>query len=228
MLQRGEEVSENIEESYWQEEEAIFGKLEKELLMQVDMTQDISTEINTLIEYVPDTYMTEIMENLSLYLAFESMEYGYFTNGDSQEALLIFSVCNTCHAEGFDRKLMVIYSVETGELVFQKCFAGDEVEIEIQDNISYNYSCIFMTTYWMSNGVARSTGEFGYIIDGSWVSISVPNMDDGKSYWYKFEDENLFLTEWLDGTEESEGYQTYGETTEYYFSWDDKEFIVVE
>lgn len=211
---------------------APFQQFEQAMIQELDVSK--TANVCSWFQFTMDGDETEeyeyMLAHYEEYFSVDSIKYGSFTGSGQEEALVIFSIVRACHAEGFDKKLLAVYDVATGDLILQHPLEGDNVDIVIERNYDDDYVCIIMTGYWQYIYNIYGTMDCGSLEGGVWTSIAYADMskEHNTAYAYNSVTNILTTTEVSAGTEPPEYSQTYGEQTEYLFDWDTKAFVLVE
>lgn len=92
--------------------------LEANLLSQVDRSQD------DYLEMMKDNELSQL-------IVLDSIQYGAFTDVDSDEAMVIFKFLDVPHVGGLDRTMVLICDANTFEVKLQHTFVADHVELHL-------------------------------------------------------------------------------------------------
>ena len=128
--------------------------LEANLLSQVDRSQD------DYLEMMKDNELSQL-------IVLDSIQYGAFTEVDSDEAMVIFKFIDVPHVGGLDRTMALICDANTLKVKLQHTFVADHVELhllqrnDLRNEILYIGSTTYQgETVYGIEWFDLSTGEF--------------------------------------------------------------------
>ena len=133
---------------------SVYSTIETKLISQVDRSQD------DYLDMMKD-------EELSQLIVLDSIQYGAFTQVDSDEAMVIFKFIDVPHAGGLDRTMVLICDAKSLKVKLQHTFVADHVELHmlLRNDLRNEILYIGSTTYQGETvyGIERydlSTGKF--------------------------------------------------------------------
>jgi hypothetical protein len=129
---------------------------------------DLEASLFGLVDRSQDDYLDMMKdEELSQLIVLDSIQYGAFTEVDSDEVMVIFKFMDVPHAGGLDRTLVLICDARSLKVKLQHTFVADHVELHLllRNDLRNEILYIGSTTYQGETvyGIERydlSTGKF--------------------------------------------------------------------
>ena len=146
------------------------------LRMQIDPYKD---------EYLTDFLVNEYAGDYLDLMTADGYDFGRFTGTGRWETFVVFSVDTAFHSAGFDRKIAAVYDRETDEIITQKSFGRDKVDLYLlhcypEPEGDENLFDRQTNTYILFIGMDIWQGNYSYEIgfysieNGEWVLLPLP------------------------------------------------------